>query len=70
LVDEWIVLGPHEYLIEKADLDELERKIYELIKRDGRLSVSKIWRAFPCHLWELDAALKRLENKGLILEER
>jgi len=70
MVDEWVILGPHEYLIEKADLEDLERKVYELIRREGKLPVSKIWRFSSCHLWELDAVLKRLRDKGLIMEEQ
>jgi len=69
MVEEWVVLGPHEYLLEKADLEELEKKVYELVKKEGRLPVSKIWRLTPCHLWELDAVLKRLKDKGLLVEE-
>lgn len=69
MVEEWVVLGPHEYLLEMADLEELEEKVYELIKREGRLSLSKIWRSVPCHLWELDVVLKRLKDKGLVIEE-
>ncbi|MBO3839383.1 MAG: hypothetical protein QXN75_04830 [Thermoproteota archaeon] len=70
MVEEWVVLGPHEYLLEKADMEELEKKVYELIRREGRLPVSKIWRTIPCHLWELDAVLKRLREKGLVIEEQ
>lgn len=69
MVDEWVVVGPHEYLLEKADLDNLERKVYEVLKKGERMPVSKIWRATQCHLWELDTVLKRLRNKGLIVEE-
>jgi DNA-binding Lrp family transcriptional regulator len=69
MVDEWVVVGPHEYLLEKTDLDDLEKKVYAVLKEGKRMSVSKIWRATPCHLWELDAALKRLRDKGLIVEE-
>ncbi len=70
MVEEWVVLGPHEYLLEKADLEDLERKVYELIRREGKLPVSKIWRVSSCHLWELDAVLKRLKDKGLVIEEQ
>jgi hypothetical protein len=69
MVDEWVVVGPHEYLLEKADLDDLEKKVYEVLKAGRRMPVSKIWRAAPCHLWELDAVLKRLRDKELVTEE-
>lgn len=69
MVDEWVVVGPHEYLLEKADLDALEKKVYKVLKEGKRMPVSKIWRATPCHLWELDIVLKRLRDKGLVAEE-
>lgn len=69
MVDEWVVVGPHEYLLEKADLDDLEKKVYGVLKEGKRMPVSKIWRAIPCHLWELDMVLKRLRDKGLVTEE-
>ncbi|NHV99260.1 MAG: hypothetical protein HA496_06345 [Thaumarchaeota archaeon] len=69
MVEEWVVLGPHEYLLEKTDLEELERKVYEMLKSEKRVSTSKIWRSIPCHLWELDVVLKRLKDKGLVTEE-
>lgn len=67
--EEWVVICPHEYLSEKADLDALETKVYEMIKRESKVPLSRLWRAFPCHLWELDAVLRRLEEKGLVVEE-
>lgn len=67
--EEWVVVGPHEYLFEKADLDELEKKVYEALRSGGRMPVSKIWRTVQCHLWELDMVLKRLKDKGLVEEE-
>ncbi|MGB9717484.1 MAG: hypothetical protein ACPL4E_03455 [Thermoproteota archaeon] len=69
MVEEWVVVGPHEYLLEKTDLDELEKKVYEALKSGERMPLSKIWRSIPCHLWELDAVLKRLKDKGLVTEE-
>lgn len=69
MFEEWIIVGPHEYLLEKADLDELEKKVYEALERGKRMPLSKIWRIVPCHLWELDIVLKRLRDKGLIEEE-
>lgn len=68
MIEEWVILGPHVYLAEKADLDELEKKVYEVLKRGKRMAVSEIWRAVPCHLWELDAVLKKLKDEGLIKE--
>ncbi|MEM2373253.1 MAG: hypothetical protein QXI11_02300 [Thermoproteota archaeon] len=70
MVEEWVIIGPHEYLLEKADLEELERKVYELIIKEGSLPVSKIWRSVSCHLWELDIVLRRLKEKGLVVEEQ
>ncbi|MBO3797986.1 MAG: hypothetical protein QXU11_00835 [Thermoproteota archaeon] len=69
MVEEWVVVGPHEYLAEKADLEELERKVYEVLKNRKCMPLSAIWRSVPCHLWELDAVLKRLKDKGLVTEE-
>jgi hypothetical protein len=66
----WVVICPHEYLSERADLDELESKVYEMISRESKVALSKLWRALPCHLWELDAVLRRLEEKGLVVEEQ
>jgi len=51
MVEEWVVLGPHEYLLEKADLEEFEKKVYDLIEKEGHLPISKIWRTVSCHLW-------------------
>ncbi|MBO3840867.1 MAG: hypothetical protein FGF48_00405 [Candidatus Brockarchaeota archaeon] len=69
MVEEWVVVGPHEYLLETADLEELEKKVYEALKKGKRMPLSGIWRSAPCHLWELDAVLKRLKDKGLVTEE-
>ncbi|MEM3465659.1 MAG: hypothetical protein QW566_04220 [Candidatus Jordarchaeales archaeon] len=69
MVEEWVVVGPHEYLVEKADFEELEKKVYEILKNRKRMPLSGIWRSIPCHLWELDAVLKRLKDKGLVTEE-
>ncbi|MEM3713009.1 MAG: helix-turn-helix domain-containing protein [Thermoproteota archaeon] len=70
MVEEWVVIGPHEYLLEKADLEELEKKVYELLEKEGSLSLSRIWKSVSCHLWEVDTVLKRLRNKGLVIEEQ
>ncbi|MEM2921917.1 MAG: hypothetical protein QXF26_06335 [Candidatus Bathyarchaeia archaeon] len=66
----WVVICPHEYLSEKANLDELESKVFEMISREPKVMLSTLWKAFPCHLWELDAVLQSLKEKGLVLEEQ
>ncbi|MGQ9478932.1 MAG: hypothetical protein ACUVQ0_02780 [Thermoproteota archaeon] len=69
MAEEWALLGPHEYLSKKADLDELEKKVYSILEKGGPMPVSKIWRLADCHLWELDAVLRRLRDRRIISEE-
>ena len=54
---------------DKLILDKLEREVHELLTRKRILPLSKIWKNFDCHLWELNYVLKRLKGKGLV-EER
>ena len=59
----------HYSLIRRYPLDKLEREVLELLTRKRILPLSKIWKNFDCHLWELNYVLKRLKEKGLS-EER
>lgn len=51
---------------DKLILDKLEREVHELLTRKRILPLSKIWKNFDCHLWELNYVLKRLKEKGLV----
>jgi hypothetical protein len=66
--DEGVVKGPHYYLLKRYPLEKLEREVYELLSDRGSLPLSAIWRKFDCHLWEICAVLRRLNEKGLIEE--
>lgn len=66
--DSLIVVGPHLDLIISRDSIELEDEVMRLLKENGRMPVSSIWRKLRCHLWEVDAALRDLESRGLIVE--
>lgn len=66
--EDWVIKGPHASLVERRCLDELEEVIYELLKTEKAMAVSQIWRRLGCHLWQVNAALKRLETKGLVEE--
>jgi len=67
--EEGVIVGPHASLERRWSLDDLERKVYEVLMKEKRISLSQLWRRFDCHLWELVAALNRLKKKGLIMEE-
>lgn len=67
--EDWVIKGPHASLVERCRLDRLEQAVYEMLKARGAMTVSEIWRRLGCHLWEVDAALKRLRAKGLAEEE-
>ena len=67
--EDGVIKTAHYSLIRRYPLDRLEREVLELLKKEGTLPLSKIWRNFDCHLWELNAVLKRLKEKGLA-EER
>ena len=64
----WIVVGPHEMLATTRDPDELDDLLLSLLRTRGTMSLSALWKEANCHLWELDAALHRLEGRGLLVE--
>lgn len=66
--EEWVIKGPHYYLIRCRSLVDLEREVYVLLKELGPMPLSAIWRKLDCHLWEVVAALRRLREKGLVEE--
>jgi len=66
--EDWVIKGPHAFLVERRRLDELEQVVYEMLKTNGAMRVSEVWRRLGCHLWEVNAALKRLRAKGLVEE--
>ncbi len=67
--EEMVVKGPHYYLIKRSSLENLENEVYTLLREKGPMPLSALWRRLNCHLWELTAALRRLERKGLIEEK-
>ena len=66
---EGVIVGPHASLERRCSLDDLERKVYDILSKEKRVSLSQLWRRFDCHLWELVAVLNRLKKKGLAVEE-
>jgi len=66
--EEWVVKGPHHYLIRRHPLDNLESEVYRILREKGPMPLSAIWRRLDCHLWEVTAALRRLKEKGLVEE--
>ena len=64
----WIVTGPHEMLAITKDPDELDKLLLDLLKSRGTMSLSALWKEADCHLWELDASLRRLKDRGLVVE--
>ena len=50
-------------------LDKLEIEVNEALKKEGELPLSKLWKRFSCHLWEINPVLRKLKQKGLIEEE-
>ena len=64
----WVVTGPHEMLAVTKDPDELDRLLLNLLRSRGTMSLSALWKEADCHLWEVDAALCRLKEKGLVAE--
>jgi hypothetical protein len=44
----WVVISPHEYLSERVDLDELESKVYETIRRESK--VHSLSSGERCHV--------------------
>jgi len=67
--EDGVIKTAHYSLIRRYPLDKLESEVLELLVREGALPLSRIWRNFDCHLWELNAVLKRLKERGLV-EER
>lgn len=65
---EGVIKGPHHYLIKRSSLEELEDKVYSLLRERGSMPLSALWRVLDCHLWEVVAALNRLREKGLVEE--
>jgi DNA-binding Lrp family transcriptional regulator len=63
-----IVIGPHNTLVKRRDAKELEKEVLQKIRAEGRVSLSRLWRATDCHLWEIAYALRRLKEKGLVEE--
>lgn len=66
--EEGVIKGPHHYLVKRSSIEELEDKVYNLLKERGSLPLSTLWRVLDCHLWEIVAALNRLREKGLVEE--
>ena len=67
--EDGVIKAPHASLVKRYPLDKLEREVYEVLKEEGELPLSRIWKRFECHLWEMNYVLKRLKERGLI-EER
>ena len=67
--DEGVIIGPHDSLENQWPLDELEKEVYSAIVEEKQVSLSKLWKKFGCHLWELVAVLNRLKRKGLVTEQ-
>ncbi|MEM1990394.1 MAG: Lrp/AsnC family transcriptional regulator [Candidatus Bathyarchaeia archaeon] len=66
--EEWVIKGPHHYLVERRPLNEIEDEIYRLLREAGPMPLSAIWRRLNCHLWEVVEALRRLKEKGIVEE--
>lgn len=66
--DEGVIKGPHQYLLKRRPLGELEMEVYELLRKKGSMPLSAIWRSCDCHLWEVAAALRRLKERNLLEE--
>jgi len=66
--EDWVIKGPHASLVQRQSLDQLEKAVYGMLKAHRAMSVSAIWQRLGCHLWEVNAALKRLQAKGLVEE--
>lgn len=67
--EDGVIKTAHYSLIRRYPLEKLEREVLALLQREITLPLSKIWKNFDCHLWELNAVLNRLKAKGF-LEER
>ena len=66
--EDGVIKTAHYSLIRQYPLDKLEGEVLELLRSEGTLPLSKIWKRFDCHLWELNYVLKRLKEKGLVEE--
>ena len=66
--ERWVVVGPHIYLMKKADIERIRMEVIKLLRERGKMTTSELWRELDCHLWELDYVLKKLKREG-ILEE-
>jgi len=66
--EEGVIVGAHEELVIQYPLKKLEDELYRYLKEKGEVPLSALWREFNCHLWELNQALKRLKEKGLVQE--
>jgi DNA-binding Lrp family transcriptional regulator len=64
-----VIKGPHASLERRRSLDELEKSVLEVLKKEKSLALSDLWRRFDCHLWELVEVLRRLREKGLLEEK-
>ena len=49
-----------------SELDETEKKIYELITRDGELNIDAICRSLDLPVYKLSSLLLQMEFKGLV----
>lgn len=49
-----------------SELDDTEKKIYELITRDGELNIDSICRALDLPVYKLSSLLLQMEFKGLV----
>lgn len=66
---EGVIKGPHASLERRRSLDELEKSVLEVLKKEKSLALSNLWRRSDCHLWELAEVLRRLREKGLVEEK-
>jgi len=66
--EEWVIKGPHHYLIKRRSLNDLESEVYKILKENGSMPLSALWKKLDCHLWEVTAVLRRLKEKGLVEE--
>lgn len=67
--EDGVIKGFHAYLTKRCPLDKLEREVYEVLRKEGGQPLSRLWRKFDCHLWEISYVLRRLKEKGLIEEK-
>lgn len=67
--EDGVIKAPHPSLVRRYPLDKLETEVYEILKEEGTLPLSRIWKRFECHLWEINYVLKKLVEKGLVEEK-